>query len=283
MGRWWRRSAAQSHSGTKNAGYSVQPAAPNSNLLTLGRPPCRAASLRSGWKACSWRAAELGGAAKSFLSVDTAPRHEGRTKPSSPHPPRSWAALIRPGEVQNSWLPASPSSPASHSFVHSPEVLLQKTCHTQFEAKTQNLLPPRLPGQPARAEPSALRVWGALCWSFYRPPCEARPASVLGIWGVCGSADATPVERGISFLLKSGRGASHSGEMADPQPTRAQGPAFHFNFCVEINSGLPGWDPPRLHPSLEVFDHISPFGFTVAHDNHGVKITLTGSSLVAQW
>ena len=114
---------------------------------------------------------------------------------------------------------------------------------------TEPPLPPRLPGQPARAEPSALRVWGALCWSS--PIVRlVRPDPPL-YWGLGCLWQRGCHARGerISFLLKLGRGASHSGEMADPQPTRAQGPAFHFNFCVPINSGLPGWDPPRLHPS----------------------------------
>lgn len=60
--------AAQPHSGTKNAGYSVQPAAPNSNLLTLGKPPCRVASLRNRWKSVLGGQLSWEGAPKSFLS-----------------------------------------------------------------------------------------------------------------------------------------------------------------------------------------------------------------------
>ena len=143
--------------------------------------------------------------------------------------------------------------------------------------KPRTAPPPKLPGQPARAEPSALRVWGALCWSFSTVR-RVRPDPPLDwLLGCLGQRGCHAGGERLSFLLKSGRGASHRGEMADPQPTRAEGPAFHFNFCVPINSGLPaiGAGPCPTPPlPQEVFDHISHLGFTVAHDNHGVKIIL---------
>lgn len=164
-------------------------------------------------------------------------------------PPPAAARPERPeqGRRREALSPSQPSPAGSLSAAQSPADLVGRGQNARGAASPLPRVRP-----PRASEPSALWVWGALCWPFLRP---------AGNWVL----DIRSGERGT---------ARGGGDTASPPPVRRKPQGgwacvFHASFCSPSEGVCPA-RTTAAQPAGPVL--WLPLEFTVASGNPSIKI-----------